>query len=87
MISSNVNISFYKNYDEHQILRWLGVGKYKSSPKPNLVLATDDLGIFATNMRNEISHLYLILKNKKVEEEEIFGLIKVLLRNGEVYGF
>lgn len=87
MISSNVNISFYKNYDEHHILRWLGIEKYKSSPKPTLVLATDDPGIFATNMRNEIAHLYLMLKNKKVEEEEIFRLIEVLLRNGEVYGF
>lgn len=87
MISSNVNISFYKNYDEHHILRWLGVGKYKASPKPTLVLATDDPGIFATNMRNEIAHLYMMLKNKKVEEEEIFRLIEVLLRNGEVYGF
>lgn len=86
MISSNVSISFYKSYYEHHILRWLGIGKYKNYPKPTVVLATDDPGIFATNMRNEIAHLYMMLKSKKVKENEIFRMIEIL-KNGEIYGF
>ncbi len=87
MISSNKLISFYNSYQEHHILRWLGVGKYKTSPKPTLVLASDDPGIFVTNIRNEYSHLYLMLKNKKLSEDEIFTKLEMLVRNAQIYRF
>ena len=87
MISSNKLISFYNSYQEHHILRWLGIGKYKTHPKPTLVLASDDPGIFVTNIRNEYSHLYLILKNEKLSEDDIFTKLEMLVRNSQIYRF
>ena len=82
MITSNKMISFYKNYKEHHISRWL-----LKSPKPIVVIATDDPGIFATNLKNEFLHLYLILKDKLDNEEEIFLIIKELIINSNIYKF
>ena len=55
--------------------------------KPTLVLASDDPGIFVTNIRNEYSHLYLMLKNKKLSEDEIFTKLEMLVRNAQIYRF
>lgn len=82
MITSNKMISFYNSYDEHHILRWL-----LKSPKPIVVLASDDPGIFATNIKNELAHLYLILKKKLDNEEEVFQIIKKLIVNSIIYKF
>jgi len=82
MLSSNKMISFYKSYKEHHISRWL-----LKSPKPIVVLATDDPGIFATNIKNEFAHLYLILKEKLDNEEEIFEIIQKLILNAKIYMF
>lgn len=82
MITSNKIISFYKSYKEHHIARWL-----LKSPKPLVVIASDDPGIFATNLKNEFSHLYLILKEKLDNEEEIFNIIEKLIINSHIYKF
>jgi adenosine deaminase len=82
MITSNKMISFYKNYDEHHISRWL-----LKSPKPIVLIATDDPGIFATNIKNELVHLYLILKKKMDNEEEVFEIIKKVILNANIYKF
>jgi hypothetical protein len=82
MLSSNKMISFYKDYKEHHISRWL-----LKSPKPIVVLATDDPGIFATNLKNEYAHLYLILKDKLDNEEEVFEIIQKLILNSKIYTF
>ncbi len=87
MISSNVRISFYKSYNEHHIKKWLGLTKEKNPPKPILSIATDNPGIFATNMRNELSHLYLLLLKTKMCEEDIFKIINNLLKNNVDYRF
>lgn len=87
MLSSNVKISFYNSYNEHHVKRWLGLGKTKKYPKPTLMIATDDPGIFATNIRNELSHLYLILKNDGLDDKSIFDIIEDLLDDNLVYGF
>lgn len=82
MITSNKIISYYNSYDEHHISRWL-----LKSPKPIIVLASDDPGIFATNLKNELCHLYLILKKKLDNEEEVFEIIQKLIVNSDIYKF
>lgn len=82
MITSNKIISFYQSYDEHHISRWL-----LKSPKPIVVLASDDPGIFATNIKNELAHLYLILKKKMDNEEEVFEVIEKVIVNSDIYRF
>ena len=87
MLTSNTRISFYNSYSEHHIKRWLGLGNAKKYPKPILVIASDDPGIFATNIRNEITHLYLVLKKSLKNEDEIFRIINLILTNNKIYSF
>jgi len=82
MITSNKIISFYKSYNEHHILRWI-----LKSPKPTIVIASDDPGIFATNLKNEFAHLYLILKKKLDNDEMILEILEKLVKNSEIYRF
>jgi len=57
MISSNIRISFYNRYKEHHIIKWLD----KQHNMPLVTLASDDPGIFNTNIFCEYSHLYDML--------------------------
>jgi len=82
MITSNKIISFYNSYYEHHISRWL-----LKSPIPVVVIASDDPGIFATNLKNEFAHLYLILKKQLDNEEKIFNILERLAKNSEIYRF
>ena len=58
--TSNLRISFYENYSEHHIFRWLN----KVKNKPNLIICSDDPGIFATNLKNEYLHIKKYIKDK-----------------------
>ena len=60
MPSSNVRISYYEHYHEHHIFNWFHPKENINSQTetPYLVLASDDPGIFANNLRSEFVHLY-----------------------------
>lgn len=76
LISSNVRISHYKDYNEHHITRWLGLNS-DNEPSPTVVLGTDDTGIFMTNIHNEYTHaLYCI--EAKVGRQKAEELLKRL---------
>lgn len=61
--TSNVRISYYKKYCEHHLARWLGLVN-SDDPKPNVVVGSDDTGIFMTNLRNEYAHIFQTLIEK-----------------------
>ncbi|MEO5330442.1 MAG: hypothetical protein H7839_00345 [Magnetococcus sp. YQC-5] len=68
MPTSNVRISFYRSHKDHHLWRWLGLDNTEENNfLPPICLATDDPGIFATNLRNEYAHVYEWLT-------KIFGL-------------
>ena len=88
--TSNVRISFYKNYTEHHIWRWLGVknGEVRKTVAPPIVLGTDDTGIFSTNIYNEYCHVYHhLVHTHKLEYGVAAKVIQGIVENGEVYGF
>ena len=61
---------------------------FENAPLPTVVIGSDDPGIFVTNIRNEISHIYLVLKRYyQLSESECWNIIEQLLRNNEVYLF
>ncbi len=82
--TSNVRISYYKQYSEHHLIRWLGIND-KTDPKPKVVIGSDDTGIFMTNLQNEYLHVYQML-NKKISSEAI-NLIKDLNKTSKNYTF
>lgn len=91
--TSNVRISFYKNYKEHHIWRWLGLEKGKEGKEgkavaPPVVLGTDDTGIFSTNIYNEYCHIYHHLVHSHQQEYgRAADVIQRIVENGKVYGF
>lgn len=57
--TSNVRISIYRNHSEHHLKRW-------RREKLNVVVGSDDAGIFATNIYNEYAHIYTMTNKKAV---------------------
>lgn len=91
MPTSNVRISVYNSYKEHHIFRWLGLvdkPEYKNEKRPIICIASDDPGIFATNLRNEYAHVYntLITDYGKCHVEAI-DILKRINENCRVYRF
>lgn len=83
--TSNVRISYYKNYSEHHLMRWLGLNN-PQDPRPNVVVGSDDTGIFATNLQNEYLHIYQTLC-KKLNSDEALQKIKYLNSTSKAYTF
>lgn len=83
--TSNVRISYYEKYKEHHLLRWLGLTN-KLDPLPNVVVGSDDTGIFATNIQNEYLHIYQALRNK-LNKKEAIEKIKYLNSTSKAYTF
>lgn len=83
--TSNVRISYYKDYSEHHLTRWLGMTK-DNDPKPNVVVGSDDTGIFMTNLRNEYAHAYQMI-NKKLSNEETLQKIELLNKSSKAFTF
>ena len=100
--TSNLRISFYKNYSEHHIFRWLGIDKESRKEscngsngernndkytKPIVCLGSDDAGIFSTNARNEFSHIFCSLIAKGIDRKQALDVIKEIAENNRIYGF
>lgn len=84
--TSNVRISHYQWTKHHHLLRWLDPTNER--PAPFVVLGTDDPGIFATTMRNEIA-LILRRLNRMYpgRSEKPYEIVNHLIRNGRSYSF
>lgn len=54
--TSNLRISYYRDFHEHHLFRWLGLAlDTPLSVRPDIVVGTDDTGIFATNLKIEFA--------------------------------
>lgn len=80
MVSSNVRISFYNRYKEHHIIKWLN----KKHNMPLVTLASDDPGIFNSNIFIEYSHLFELVNYNEEKFEEYINILKL---NGKKASF
>jgi len=86
MPTSNVRISVYQDHQEHHILRWLGLEG--DLPQPEVVLGSDDPGIFANALRNEFIHLHEVLRSRPdLDERRVMDTLRTLNRNGRIHRF
>jgi adenosine deaminase len=56
--TSNVRISFYRQFKEHHLFRWLGLSGEGFAIMPDVCIGSDDPGIFATSLHNEYALLF-----------------------------
>lgn len=82
--TSNVRISFYRDYGEHHIYRWLGLRG--DHPTPTVCVGSDDPGIFACNLRGEYMHLYREIR-QLTSDERAQTLLHQLNDAGRLYHF
>lgn len=62
--TSNVRISIHQRYEDHHSLNWLGFGKDSLRVPVDVVVGSDDPGIFATTLRMEYAQLMRCLRDK-----------------------
>lgn len=85
--TSNVIIGNHHDFSTYHLLNWLS-WKKEGKPIPPIVLGTDDVGIFATNIYNEYCNLYCqLLYKKQWNSNEIMEVIKELDYNAKIYRF
>jgi hypothetical protein len=88
--TSNVRISHYKSINEHHIFRWLGLEGRSIEGDSNMLitLGSDDPGIFATDMRNEVYHIFSTLRHEfNLDPHAALSYIRRLNKNGRIYHF
>ena len=88
MPTSNLRISFYDKYSQHHLWRWLGLRKNSFKVNPSVCLATDDPGIFSTNIRNEYTHVYeQLIYQRNLSGPEAQWFLTQLIENSKAYMF
>lgn len=88
MLTSNVRISCYANYDQHHIFTWLNLDNIPGYPAPAVCICSDDPGIFATTTRNEYAHVLDVLRRKYGRsQQEALRILNELLETSRRYGF
>ncbi|QKJ23981.1 hypothetical protein [Poseidonibacter lekithochrous] len=87
MPTSNVRISFYENYEQHHIFNWYDPKEDPNKLKPNLVVASDDPGIFVNHLRAEFSHLYQTAIKKGATQQQTIQWLKELNHNAKIFRF
>jgi hypothetical protein len=76
--TSNVRIGVYKSHKEHHLKNWLPEGL-------QVVVGSDDPGIFATNIYNEYAHIYQMFNEEGSEKQR--KIIDELIKNSKKYLF
>ncbi|MCP4110717.1 MAG: hypothetical protein GY749_35195 [Desulfobacteraceae bacterium] len=88
MPTSNVRISYYDDYQDHHLFRWLNIGGKSDLPEPIVCLCSDDPGIFATNLRNEFAHIYqTLVESYNMGHTDALTILKQLNENARAYRF
>ena len=62
--SSNLRISIHQRYEDHHSLNWLGLGSGSLGMPVDVVVGSDDPGIFATSLRMEYAQLMRCLRDE-----------------------
>ncbi len=83
--TSNLRISYYKDYAEHHVYRWLKEGAIN---RPAVIMGSDDPGIFSTNTFNEYAHVFInAKKHEPANSSDPIKIIRTLIDNGRDFGF
>lgn len=87
--SSNVRISQYERFEEHHVMRWMGVSAFvKPGDIPIMVsLGSDDPGIFAGNLKGEFYQLYAVLRKHGLQDTEALRHVAAVNERGRQYRF
>ncbi|MEE9929108.1 hypothetical protein [Microvirgula aerodenitrificans] len=87
--SSNVRISQYERFEEHHVLRWMGIPNYvHEGDTPIMVsLGSDDPGIFAGNLKGEFYQLYAVLKHQGLSDADALHHVCIINERGRQYRF
>jgi adenosine deaminase len=87
--SSNVRISQYERFEEHHVMRWMGVpGFVKPGDVPIMVsLGSDDPGIFSGNLKGEFYQLYAVLRKHGLLDSEALRHVAAVNERGRQYRF
>lgn len=84
--TSNIRISYYKEFKEHHVSKWLDRNKVEFQLPP-IVIGTDDPGIFMTNIYNEYAHIYLSLGALGWQSQNRYDIMSTIHRYSEMYEF
>lgn len=87
MPSSNLRISQYKEMGQHHSLRWLGHDAYPGDYPIEVVLGTDDPGVFATDIKAEFYHLFASLCKRGINRQEALKKLIEVNECGQRYAF
>lgn len=80
--TSNVRISHYQNHSQHHILKWLE-WKNQGHDIPEIVIGSDDTGIFSTNIHNEYMHVYSQLHNSEELKKNAALYMQEIIKSSE----
>lgn len=86
---SNLRIGQIRHIQEHHVLRWLKVKDYamEGDADMNICMGSDDPGIFATDIKNEYYHLYMLLRNAGLSAHEAIEKLKRVNDAGRTFAF
>lgn len=87
--SSNVRISQYERFEEHHVMRWMGVPGcgYEGDPRMMVSLGSDDPGIFSGNLKGEFYQIYSAIKNLGHSDSDALRYIGDINERGRQYRF
>lgn len=85
--TSNVVIGNHHDYNTYHLFNWYN-WKKKGESLPPIVVGTDDVGIFATNIFNEYCNIFCqFVYGKGMNADEVYTFIKELENNARLYAF
>lgn len=84
--TSNIRIGFHKNFSTYHIKNWI---KFKEDKYliPEIVVGSDDTGIFATNIFNEYANIYCSLLDEGKTPGEVISVLNKLNKNSLKFKF
>lgn len=85
--TSNLRIGQYKEIGQHHSLRWLGVEAAAGDSPIQIVLGTDDPGVFATDIKAEFYHLFASLHKRGLNRQEALEKLIRIDEAGNRYAF
>ena len=84
--TSNVRISHYARSEDHHVMRWLNPEDPR--PAPQVVVGTDNPGIFSTTLRNEYTFILHQLQAMHPEwSDKPYEVVRHLIENGKSFRF
>ncbi len=78
--SSNVRISIHQRYEDHHIQNWLMHDNRTGFTSPDILIGSDNPGIFATSLRLEYAHMIRCLRNRSGGAENALAALPTIER-------